>query len=85
MKKHTNFEGHKRHVNRKERRLRVVGIEYVPTPGADERLSHAIAILLRAAKNATTSEEGVDAKNEAPSGQAPAVDTPTGSEGDSCE
>lgn len=48
-------------------RLRVVEIQYVPTPGADARLSRAINILLRAAYK--------DDEQEAPPPQAPAKDT----------
>jgi len=49
-------------------RLRVVEIQYVPTPGADARLSRAINILLRARYNK-------DDEQEAPPPQAPAKDT----------
>jgi len=49
-------------------RLRVVEIQYVPTPSADVRLSRAIDILLRAAYYK-------DDEQEAPPPQAPAKDT----------
>lgn len=49
-------------------RLRVVEIQYVPTPGADARLSRAINILLRARYNK-------DDEQEALPSQAPAKDT----------
>lgn len=48
-------------------RLRVVEIQYIPTPGADARLSRAINILLRAAYK--------DDEQEALTPQAPAKDT----------
>lgn len=48
-------------------RLRVVEIQYVPTPGADARLSRAINVLLRAAYK--------DDEQEALPPQAPAKDT----------
>ena len=49
-------------------RLRVVEIQYVPTPSADVRLSRAIDILLRAAYYK-------DDEQEAPPPRAPAKDT----------
>ncbi len=52
-------------------RLRVAEIQYVPTPGADARLSRAIDILLRARYNK-------DDEQEAPPRQAPAKDTLAG-------
>ncbi len=58
-------------------RLRVVEIRYVPTPEAEERLSRAIEILLKAGmRNTSQSKDGRDR-------QAPAKDALTGS--DECD
>ena len=52
------------------RRLRVVEIQYVPTPDSAARLSRAIDTLLRAAQE--------DAEKKAPPDQAPSHDAQTG-------
>ena len=52
----------KRHGDKNNRCLRIVGIRYVPTPDADWRLRRAIEILLRTA--ARELEGSVNAKKE---------------------
>jgi len=48
-----------------EQRLRVVEIRYVPTPDAEERLSRAIEILLKAARSDTShSKENTNTKKK---------------------
>lgn len=52
----------KRHGDKNNRCLRVVGIRYVPTPDAESRLSRVVDILLRSA--ARELEGSVSAKKE---------------------
>jgi len=52
----------KRHGDKNNRCLRIVGIRYVPTPDANSRLARAIDILLRSA--ATDLSGSVSAKKE---------------------
>jgi len=58
----------KKHKERKGKTLKVTGIENIPAPDADERLSRAIDILLRAAARDTSqAEDSPDADKEKPS------------------
>ena len=73
MKKHMDFESKIRHSGYKRKKIRVVGVRYVPTLDADLRLSRAIDILLRsAARDAARSEKRANAKKKHPLGHAPA-------------
>ena len=55
----------KRHVERRTTKLKVVGIQYAPTPDADERITRAISILLIAAtRHADLSEESTKPEEE---------------------
>ena len=80
MTKHTDFEGKRRHTDPAVKRLKVLGVRYVPTPNADGRFCKAIHILLEAAARYTSqSKESTNAKKkeeDAPAG---------GGEGDSHE
>ena len=74
----------KKYTERGRKRLIVTRIQYIPTPDADGRLSRALGILLRsAAKNTATSEDGVNAQKEEPTGQVPTKDTFTSGDEDS--
>lgn len=65
----------KKHTERGRKRLIVTGIQYIPTPDADGRLSRALGILLRAARGTAASEESIDAKKEEePLRESPAED-----------
>ena len=68
-------------------RLRVVEIQYVPTPDADARLSRAIDILLSSAARDTDWEQESPVTKKEPPRQAPAEDTLAGGaeEDRSCE
>jgi len=64
-----------------EQRLRVVEIRYVPTPEAEERLSRAIEILLKAAARDTSLSKGsINSKRKEPA----SGDTLAGTHGE-CE
>ena len=54
----------KRHGDKNNRCLRIVGIRYVPTPDADSRLLHAIDVLL--GSEPREPKESINAKKEAP-------------------
>lgn len=75
-KSDNDFELRVKRGMKDRQRLRVVEIRYVPMPDADERLSHAIDILLRsAARKAAASEESIDTKKEEePPRESPAED-----------
>lgn len=58
MTKHTDLKGERRHTDPNDRKkFRVVGVRHVPTPDAEARFSHAIAILLKAAARDTIKSE----------------------------
>jgi len=69
----------KKHTERKGKRLRVSGIQYVSRRDTDERLSRVVDILLRAAaRKADKSKESQNTENKKPPRQAPAKDAPIG-------
>ena len=84
MTEDRDFQAKTRHIGRKEKKLGMVEIRYVPTPDADARLSRAMGILLKAAgRDISESRENTNTKKEEPPCQAPAEDAlPGGDEGD---
>jgi len=76
--KQTDFECERRHSDPEKKKLRVVGVRYVPRPDANAKLSHAIDILLRAAARSTTKSEDSIRRTKSPAGDGLTI----GEEGD---
>ncbi len=61
------------------RKRMTVNLRHIATPDAEQRLSRAMSILLKAAtKHTATLGGGVNAKKQQPPCPAPAEDAPTG-------
>jgi hypothetical protein len=69
----------RKQTERNGKSLKVTGIQYVPAPDVDKRVSRAVNILLKAAKrNISESEDSKNGAKKEPPRPVPAEDAPTG-------